>query len=328
MGLQGHFTSPTPSAPAPQAAPQAAPESPNQSTQNVSRETQNEPAPKSSGKTTKSVAKQAEAIVEQPAVASAQPDQLFEVVINGKQTQVTKEQLIRMAQKGEAADEKFNKASEMSRQASQILEYFKTNPTRALQELGHNVREMAESYLADEIRKEMMSPEQKEAMEWKRKAEEYEKMLKAGEEKAKAERISLEKAKYVKKYDEELTAAIDKAGLIKEPAIVKNIARIMHEYLERGMEITADEAVQEYNDTTLAQASQLIKLVGAARATQMLGDDFMNAIRKEDLKKLKNPLTPSGDNGHFGARDVPKREKQEKMTIEEWKRRNRERINA
>lgn len=328
MGLQGHFTPATPTnstSTATGGASSATVTKPDAVSPQIETKTS---APTKTAKTEKpdTTQKQVEKLAEKAETAS--PEQLFDVVINGKQKQVTKDQLIRMAQKGEAADEKFTKASQIARQAEQVLEYFRSNPKKAMQELGHDVREFAEQTLADEIRKEMMSPEQKEAAELRRENEEMKKRLKEADDKAQAEKQAVNKARYAEKYDAELTAAMEQGGLIKNPATVRSVAAIMHNYLLKGYEVSALDAVQEYKETTQSQGASLIRLVGAEKAAQMLGDDFMNALRKEDLKKIKNPLTPSGDNGNYGTRAVPMKEKEEKLTMEEWKRRNRERISS
>lgn len=321
MGLQGHVISkPVSTAPSVPEVTTKAPE--------ISKEVPLKSPPPAKSESKEAPKNQLKEVIQEAEKTEAPKDQLYEFDINGKKRLMTIEQMKREVQKGIAAEDKFREAATMRKEAQTILEYFKTNPAKAMKEMGHDVRQMAEEYLADEIRKEMMSPEQREAMDWKRRAEESESKLKEADTKAEAEQHQLKVQKIKQKYDVELTEALTASGLQSDPSIIKGVARIMHDYLQDGYEISAKDAVAEFQDSLLKQASTLIRLVGPEKATAMLGDDFMTSIRKEDLKKLKNPLTPSGDNGQYGTRAVSRKEKEEKISIEEWKRRTRERIQS
>ena len=85
----------------------------------------------------------------------------------GKQErEVTSEaELVRLAQLGIGANEKFEQAAKTRKQAEEVLEIIQKNPAEALTKLGFDVRKLAEEYLAEKIQEEMLTPEQKKVKE-------------------------------------------------------------------------------------------------------------------------------------------------------------------
>jgi hypothetical protein len=159
----------------------------------------------------------------------------YKVKVDGKDTEVTEDELIRGYAHATAANRKFQEAAMSRKQAEEFIGMLKTDPIKVLKDprLGHDARKLAEEFLVAEMQKEMMTPEQKELMESKEKLRAFEDQKKA-EEKAKEEAQFEElKTKYTEEISSDIIKALESSHLPKTEHTVKRMAYYMRGNIER-----------------------------------------------------------------------------------------------
>lgn len=212
----------------------------------------------------------------------------------GKTREITDEaELVRLAQLGLGAHEKFEQAAGTRKKAEAVLELIQKDPAKALQSLGLDVRKLAEQYIVDEAQRQMMSPEERQKHEiqqeiQKLKAEKDE-MLKQQRE----ERISQLQAKYEVDIQDQIIGAIDKYKLPKNPKTVSRIAEYMASALENGYEASALDVATRVRQDLEEEHKAMFGHYNVEDLLKLLGDDKLKEIRQYEVNKVKAKALPS-----------------------------------
>jgi len=230
-----------------------------------------------------------------------------------------KEDLKRRFQMAHAAKKRMAEAAAERKKAYQIVQEFEANPESMLSRLGPKGREIAEKFLLNQIKEEMLSPEEREMRDLKKYKEstEAEKAkIREAEVKAANEKKEMEVAN---QYQEKFIQALEKSGLPKSPDMIKRMAKMEAKNLEYGLDLSPEELAGEVKKELIS----LVKFVaGDADGDQlinMLGEDISKKIRKSDLKKLQEIQSKVFQPGAPKAIQSATQESRPPMTIDEWK---------
>ena len=122
----------------------------------------------------------------------------YKVKIDGEELEVDEEELLRGYQTKKAADKRFQEGAMARKQAEEFVRLLKEDPFKVLSnpQIGHDVRQLAEEFLASQLEEEMLSDEERERREMKRKLQEYEE----SEKKKKQEQEELQKKELKQRY--------------------------------------------------------------------------------------------------------------------------------
>jgi len=215
---------------------------------------------------------------------------------NGKNREVASEaELVRLAQLGLGAHEKFEQAATSRKKAEAILELLQKDPQKALQSLGHDVRKMAEDYLMNEAKKQMMSPEERQKSEIMAEIDrlraEKDDLVKQQRE----ERIQKLQTKYESDIQDQIIKAIDTYKLPKNPKTVARIAEYMASALENGYEATAADVATRVRGDLEDEHKSLFSHYDVDDLVKLLGDEQLKKIRQYEVQKVKAkaPVAPT-----------------------------------
>lgn len=236
----------------------------------------------------------------------------YTTVVDGETIVVTEDELLKGYQTARAAHKRFQEASEQMKQAQALKEALKKNPWDVIKEQGLDPDQLAEMRIAERIRQEMMTPEQK-ALEAEKKArQEMENRLKMFEEKERQVAYQREMQKYRETYEKSFVDALASSGLPKTERTIALMAQYMKSALQAGHEVEAKDIAPLVKEHYQKDLSQLIEALDAD-TLQQLFPGVADKIRKSDVAKLKNKLEPSRD-----EKAPAPRKKKEKMTIREY----------
>jgi hypothetical protein len=213
----------------------------------------------------------------------------------GKTREISDEaELIRLAQMGLGAHEKFEQAAKTRKQAEAIVELLQKDPQKALSSLGMDVRKLAEDYLINEAKKMQMSPEEKQKAEI---LEEIQRLKAEKEElqnQQREERVTKLQAQYEVDIQDQIIKAIDQYKLPKNPKTVARIAEYMASALENGYEATALDVATRVRQDLEEEHKSLFNHYDVEDLIKLLGDDQLKKIRQHDVQKVKSkaPTNP------------------------------------
>ena len=213
----------------------------------------------------------------------------------GKTHEVSDEaELVRLAQMGLGAHEKFEQAAKSRKQSEALVELLQKDPTKALSSLGLDVRKLAEDFLVDEARKLQMSPEERERSEIQAEIQrlkgEKEELLKEQQ----TERISKLQAQYEVDIQDQIIKAIDQYKLPKNPKTVSRIAEYMANALENGYEASALDVATRVRQDLEEEHRSLFSHYNVEDLLKLIGDQKAKEIRQYDVNKVKakSPANP------------------------------------
>jgi hypothetical protein len=173
-----------------------------------------------------------------------------------------------------------------------ILEGTK-NPRKLLQELNIDERELARQIIEQEIENAQKSPEQLEK-------ERIEAELKALKEEREREKQEFEQKEFERlqeqayeRYDQQMTDALERSNLPKEPYVVKKIADYMLVALQEGYDVSADDVIPLVKQELEKDIQTLINAMPDEALEQFLGKQRLANFRKKNLAKAKEAVAVS-----------------------------------
>jgi len=212
----------------------------------------------------------------------------------GREREVTDEgELVRLAQLGLGAHEKFEQAANTRKKAEAVLELIQRDPGKALASLGLDVRKLAEDFIVQEANKKMMSPDERERHEIQ---QEIQRLKSEKDEMVKEQRdqqMSKLQSKYESDIQDEIIGAIDKYKLPKNPKTVARIAEYMASALENGYEATALDVATRVRQDLEEEHRSLFGHYDVEDLLKILGEDQLKKIRQYEVNKVKSKAPPN-----------------------------------
>lgn len=249
--------------------------------------------------------------------------QKYKVKVDGAEMEVDLQELLTGYQTRKSSDKAFREASMLRKQSEEFIHLLKTNPAKVLTDprIGHDMRKLAEEYLAAQLEDEMMDPKDRELRDAKKQLQEIEeeKKRKAAEEEE--SRKTELRQKYAADYQSQILNALDKSGLPKSELTVKRMAYYLQQGLKRGYSLEAMDVVDLVRQDYISEQKALFGGLDGDALLSILGSDVADKIRKHDIAKLKNPhqglrtpeKQPSGDSERPQKKSLSKEEWKKKM---------------
>jgi len=237
----------------------------------------------------------------------------YVVKVDGKETEVDEKELIKSYQLAKTSYQRMAEANKAKQEAEGLLKQVEEDPLKFLQHRNKNVREAAEKFLYEELKKEQMSPEQRKLAEYEQKLAAIEKEKEEARTQEESKKFQEEQQRYAQELDKQLTDALNKANLPKKAHTISRIAYIMESALSNGIDLSVDEAIDYYNNIYSNDIKEYISTLKGDSLLSFLGKDILNEIRRADVGRIKNPIQKEARKAEGKAPQNGKR----KMTFDE-----------
>jgi len=231
-------------------------------------------------------------------------------VVDGKDVYLTPEQATAYVQKGLAFEPKISQLGRMQQEVGAFLETLQNDPAKIIynEKFGKPAdvlkKILASTKVSDEIKDalgqwyynnvvvtEQMTPEQREAAEWKRKAEEYDSYRQQQE----SERIENENNRKVQEalqtIKAQISEAMTEAGVPLDsriaPQLAKRVAQIMQLGYVNGKVVTPKEAMAKAKLELIEYQRAYYDVLDEDKLVEQLGKENAEKVRKYYLKAVK-----------------------------------------
>lgn len=239
----------------------------------------------------------------------------YKLKVGGKDLEVDEAELLKRAQMGYSADQKWQEASQMRKQMESFISLLQTNPGKALEQMGYDVDKLAEDRIRSRIEEMQKSPEQLEKEKIQRELED----IKAEREREKMETQEREKGRLQEQFaieiENDISAALDnnEYGFPKSPYVVKRIADTMIMFLQEGIKtnndklkkISAKDVLPIVRDELLSEQREMYSMTPDEVFEQLIGKDRLNKYRKNKIKKTAKPAS-ANDVKSTGTKELQK----------------------
>lgn len=196
-------------------------------------------------------------------------------------------------QKARAFDKKAQELAEFRKEMQQLVQVLKDNPTAILQELGHNVDDLAYQHLQRKISDMSKSPEQIEKEqrdgELQRLKDENEKHIK---EKEHMEMEQLRNKQATSIQEEIITALGNSQTLLstEDPEAVGDIARAMYRLMQQGVvDVRVEDVIPMVEEKYIRKLQKRLELAEPGAFEKIIGKKNLDKYRKGRVsdKKVK-----------------------------------------
>lgn len=266
------------------------------------------------------------------AAEAARQEQIrkMKLKVNGKEMELGEDEVIRRAQLASAADQKFQEAAQIRKQAEQFINQLLSDPMSVLThpELADKIkfRQLAENFLAKELQRELMSPEQRELAELREYRKSQEEARQAAEQQQLTQAQQAERAKLqqraAQEYDVKMTEILQKSDLPKTPYTVKRVAELLFNAVQKGYDLDVQTAVDMVREGYMSDLGALVGGLDGESLIKTFGPDLLKKIRKYDLAQLKSRVNPTNMQASAtpAAATAPQRDDaQRALTPDEWR---------
>lgn len=221
---------------------------------------------------------------------------LWKLKVQGKDLDVDEEELIKRAQMGYSADQKWQEAAQVKKQVEQFIGMLQKDPVEALSQLGFNVDEIAEKHIQRRIEEMQKTPEQVEREKLQREVEELRKKEKEREQKAQELEKQRLQEKFAIEFEQDILSSLDdpKSGLPKSPYFIKRVADTMIFAMQNGYkDIKAKDAIAIIKDEVRKELHEMYQASPDEVFEELVGKDRLTKYRKAKIKNKKT--VPNAD---------------------------------
>jgi len=239
--------------------------------------------------------------------------------VYGSEVELTEADLIREAQKGLAADKKWQEAADVMKKAKPVLDKLQAGDLSFVLETlpKDQVRKFAEDFLLEQLEWESLTPEQKEHRELKRFKEETEKARQAEEKRREQEAQAQNAAMWAERLDAEIAEAITSSGRKVTPRTVKRMAENMLALLETQAPndfkpVSAKDAFGNVIKELETDVTEYLGSLSAEQLATVLPKQMLNELRQLDVDRAmkQNPTYQKRQS----SGDEPVKKKPSKIT--------------
>lgn len=237
------------------------------------------------------------------------PPKKFKVKVNGKEREFTEDELLQRASLAEAAQERFNEAAKLRRQAEQVIGKLR-DPKQVMTVLQDPalglskdaIRAQFEEWYAKEfIETEKLTPEQKKIREQQAELEKYKQRDKETEEqKLKAQQEAMT-AQAREQVQTQIIEALETGGLPKTNFTIRRLAYWMQRNHANGFDAPVSLVVSQVKSEMETTLRDLVQASDGEVLVKLLGDGVIQKLRKYDLEQLRKLR----DGGAPVEREVP-----------------------
>lgn len=231
-------------------------------------------------------------------VAPKSTKKKFTPKVNGRQREVeldlsNDEEVLKYLSKAMAADEKFEEAASLRKNVEQLVNELKNNPRGVLShpDLGLDLKKFAEDILNEEIEEMSKSPEQKKLEELEKKLkEEMTQREKMEAAKREADMARLEEQAF-KQFDDDITSALSSSSLPKSPYVVKRIADVMIEAVNKGYtDVSVKDIMPIVEQQITGEIQKMFETMPEEVMEGLIGKQNLTRLRKKRLANMKKPV--------------------------------------
>jgi len=224
----------------------------------------------------------------------------FKLKIDGEEVEeeidlADEDRLKRELQKARAFDKRSPEFANYKKQVDQLIEMLQKNPASVLEQMGHNIDELAEGHLKRRIEEAKKSPEQlaREKMEKELKdAQEEAKRLKKEKEDADLEKARNEHAAVIEK---DIQSALEKADTIlpkKNPWVIREVAKTMLLAMNNGYpNVSVAEVIPLVETQFRDDLKAMFDIFPEEVIEKVVGKNNLDRLRKKRIKAQKETTT-------------------------------------
>lgn len=232
---------------------------------------------------------------------------LFKVTVDGEEMEVDENELKRGYAHNKAASKRMEEASMTRKEAEQVLRIFKDNPKEAFKLLGRDARQFAEQIINEELSEALLSPQERELRDYKRKVESYESERRQAQEQYEREVMEAEINKQAESIQADIISTLESAGLPKTERTVSRMVYYMQSALKAGYNVGPKDVIEHVRADYKYDINSLIGGLPEEALEAFLGKDLIGKVAKSTVKSGRQQVVDKSVNLNKGQKQEEKK---------------------
>lgn len=243
---------------------------------------------------------------------------------DGTEAEVDEDEVVRTYKERKkhqaVASRELNEGRQIKKQAETFISMMKDEAKffEAAEKMGHNPRALAEKFLAEKIRYEMMDPRERELLEKTQKLTEYEKKEAEAREAKEKEQLAKLTKHYTEKFNTEIVEALKDTPIPQSKDSVARIADYLGKAAKARIPMTAKEAAILVQQDLKSIKASVYKDATAEQLIEMLGEEGLQKLRAYDVARLKDPMAKITTPEHQITEQRPRDRATGRYTRQQW----------
>lgn len=259
----------------------------------------------------------------------------FKVKVYGREREMDysnpddRKEIQRRLQMDVAAEQRMQQAAALEKKYQQIAESGQKDPDQFLKAFGHDPLEYAKKVIAEQIKREMMNPHERQLVTEKQQREAAEKQLRdINEQNQKQYETQLRTQKQQQWEGNILKALETTKDLPVAPVTVRLMAQNLLDAKQNGFEMTPEEAAHVTKDQMVGLIGEVLEKMTPQQIVKNFGQAFVDKIKNHAIEELRSPLKqPYGrqqtDKSNFQTEDAPRKWKSWNEVRNVWDKRSK-----
>jgi hypothetical protein len=219
-------------------------------------------------------------------------DEEYELKVYGKTSKYPLRKVLSMAQKAEAAEERFRKAAELERRLEDLENGIRNNLGEVARKYGHDVDRLAEDHLRRQIEQNTLSPQERALREAELAKQRAEQQLQGYENQRKEQEFQAEVERLRDDYHRQITEAMKESTLPKTELSVARVASRLGQASLSGYDMPAHEAVDLAMEDYASDFKDLTHTLNDDGLVRFLGPEIVKRVIKADLGARRTAAKP------------------------------------
>lgn len=231
---------------------------------------------------------------------------LFKVMVDGTEEEVDEDTLKKGYSHSKAAAKRMQEATNLQKEAREVVRFFKENPREAFSKLGLDAKEFAEKLIQEELEDALMDPKDKELRKYKKELEIYSSRERLAKEEFEKEQMNAEIARQTETIQSEIIESLKTSRLPSNDYTVGRIVYYMQSAMQAGFEnVSPKDVIEQVKKDYI---SDLQSFTGGLQE-----EDLSSFISEEARKKILKASV----NGGKKEKIVPKSVNEKKSSSKE-----------
>lgn len=212
----------------------------------------------------------------------------WKLKVGGKEVEIKDEQeLLKRAQMGYAADEKWQEAAKIRKDMEAFVQALQSDPTSVLEQMGFDVDALAEQRIQQRIEEMSKSPEQLEREKLQKEIEKLRKEREQEQETMRSKEMERMQQQYAMQIENDISQALDSnKALPKSPYVVKRIADSLLLAMNNGYhDVTVTDVLPIVESQIRSEIQEMFSAMPEELVEAVIGKDVLNKVRKSRIKK-------------------------------------------
>lgn len=210
---------------------------------------------------------------------------LYKVTVDGQEMEVDEDELRRGYAHNKAAAKRMEEAAFSRKEAEQVIRLFKENPKEAFRVLGGDARRFAEQIINEELQESMLSPQERELRDYKRRVEEFETERRQAQEQYEQQMMQQQINAQAETIQNDIIGVLSEAGIPKTASSVNRMINYMQAALAAGYNVSPKDVVEQVRLDYKQDMNSLLGGLPEEVLEQYLGAENYRRIAKSSVKK-------------------------------------------